>query len=137
MALALADSISSWGWDLADQMKRYIQWWSKGEYSVNGTWFDIGLATRAALAKFQRTNDPLTSGDPSEHASGNGSIMRLAPVPIHFGFLYPERIDELARYAEESSPPPMPATNASLLVDNLGVLLAALIHGMRERSSVP
>jgi ADP-ribosyl-[dinitrogen reductase] hydrolase len=135
MALALADSISSSGWDLADQMKRYIQWWSKGEYSVNGTCFDIGLATRAALAKFQKTGDPLTSGDPSEYASGNGSIMRLAPIPIHFGFLYPMRIDELARYAEESSLPTHASDQCLSACRYLGVLLAALIHG-DEREEV-
>jgi ADP-ribosyl-[dinitrogen reductase] hydrolase len=129
MALALADSISSSGWDLADQMKRYLRWWLNGEYSVNGTCFDIGLATRASLVKFQKTSDPLVSGDPSEHASGNGSIMRLAPVPIHWGFLYPERIDELARYAAESSLPTHASDQCLSACRYLGVLLAALIHG--------
>ena len=36
MALALADSIASVGWDLNDQARRYVAWWQKGEYSVNG-----------------------------------------------------------------------------------------------------
>jgi len=34
MALALADSIASVGWDLNDQARRYAAWWRKGEYSV-------------------------------------------------------------------------------------------------------
>ena len=84
MALALADSIASVGWDLNDQARRYVAWWQKGEYSVNHCCFDIGFTTRRALSLFERTGDARTSGDPSERASGNGSIMRLAPVPIRY-----------------------------------------------------
>ncbi|MGO8750428.1 MAG: ADP-ribosylglycohydrolase family protein [Thermoguttaceae bacterium] len=56
-----------------------------GEYSVNGRCFDIGVTTQSALRCFEKTGNARTSGDPSVRASGNGSIMRLAPVPIcHF-----------------------------------------------------
>ena len=34
MALALADSIATAGWDLNDQADRYVQWWKSGKYSV-------------------------------------------------------------------------------------------------------
>jgi ADP-ribosylglycohydrolase len=50
MALALADSIASVGWDLNDQADRYVQWWQTGKYSVNGRCFDIGNATGYALS---------------------------------------------------------------------------------------
>src|SRR5205823_9205788 len=83
MALALADSLAA-GWDLNDQAERYVAWWRGGAYSVTGHCFDIGFTTRAALARFLETHDARTAGDPSGRASGNGSIMRLAPVPIHF-----------------------------------------------------
>src|SRR5215813_11728499 len=46
MALALADSIAEVGWDLNDQAQRYVEWWRKGRYSVNGKCFDIGITTR-------------------------------------------------------------------------------------------
>ena len=45
MALALADSIASVGWDLNDQVRRYIDWYDHGTYSVNGRCFDIGITT--------------------------------------------------------------------------------------------
>src|SRR5438874_319586 len=51
LALALADSIASAGWDLNDQAKRYVQWWRTGKYSVNGVCFDIGNTTSSALSK--------------------------------------------------------------------------------------
>ena len=79
MALALADSIATAGWDLNDQADRYVQWWKTGKYSVNGRCFDIGITTRSALGNFVAKKNALTSGDRSERASGNGSIMRLAP----------------------------------------------------------
>src|SRR6266481_2905111 len=50
MALALADSIATAGWDLNDQASRYVEWWKKGKYSVNGQCFDIGYTTRMALS---------------------------------------------------------------------------------------
>ena len=103
MALALADSIASVGWDLNDQARRYVAWWQKGEYSVNGRCFDIGITTRSALSRFCKTGDARTSGDPSERASGNGSIMRLAPVPIRYADLFPDQLDELIEKLVESS----------------------------------
>jgi len=42
MAIALADSIAEVGWDINDQVERYIKWWRTGAYSVNGRCFDIG-----------------------------------------------------------------------------------------------
>jgi ADP-ribosyl-[dinitrogen reductase] hydrolase len=36
MALALADSIASVGWDLNDQASRYVEWWQTGKYSGMG-----------------------------------------------------------------------------------------------------
>lgn len=57
MALALADNIACAGWDLNDQVKRYIAWWRQGEYPVNGTCFDIGITTRSALVRFPDCGD--------------------------------------------------------------------------------
>ena len=82
MALALADSMASVGWDLNDQAERYVQWMKHGTYSVNGRCFDIGITTSAALHRFLENKNATLSGSRGESASGNGSIMRLAPVPI-------------------------------------------------------
>ena len=129
MALALADSIATAGWDLNDQASRYVEWWKTGKYSVNGRCFDIGITTQGALANFLADKDALTSGDCSDRASGNGSIMRLAPVPIRFGHLYPEKLDELSRLAEESSLPTHASEQCLSACRYLATVLAALIHG--------
>jgi ADP-ribosylglycohydrolase len=128
MALAMADSIAV-GWDLNDQADRYVQWWQTGKYSVNGRCFDIGITTRTALGNFVASKNALTSGDRSDRASGNGSIMRLAPVPIRFGHLYADQLDELSRLAEESSWPTHASEQCVSACRYLATVLAALIHG--------
>jgi ADP-ribosyl-[dinitrogen reductase] hydrolase len=129
MALALADSIATAGWDLNDQADRYVQWWQTGKYSVNGRCFDIGITTRGALANYAAKKNALASGDRSERASGNGSIMRLAPVPIRYAYLYPTKIDELSRLAEESSLPTHASEQCVSACRYLATVLAALIQG--------
>jgi ADP-ribosyl-[dinitrogen reductase] hydrolase len=129
MALALADSIVAVGWDLNDQAHRYVQWWQTGKYSVNGRCFDIGGATRAALSRYSTSKNARTSGDPSERASGNGSIMRLAPVPIRFVDLYPDDIERLSLLAEESSLPTHASQQCLSACRYLATVLTALIQG--------
>ena len=135
MALALADSIATVGWDLNDQAVRYVEWWQTGKYSVNGQCFDIGIITQRALGRFIAQGNALASGDRSDSASGNGSIMRLAPVPIRFGHLYAEQLDELSRLAEESSLPTHASEQCVSACRYLATVLAALIHG-EERDEV-
>jgi ADP-ribosylglycohydrolase len=82
MALCLADSlISCNGFDAVDQAKRYIRWWRDGYLSINGRCFDIGNTIRSALCKFEDTGDPY-SGPTDIRSAGNGSLMRLASVPL-------------------------------------------------------
>jgi ADP-ribosylglycohydrolase len=81
MALCLAASLIDNGFDLADQMARYTRWANEGYMSSNGRCFDIGIATRAALQRFQRNGDPL-AGSTDPYSAGNGCLMRLAPCPF-------------------------------------------------------
>jgi ADP-ribosyl-[dinitrogen reductase] hydrolase len=84
MALCLADSLIASGagdLDETDLMRRFVRWFRRGENSVNGRCFDIGHATRSALATFEQTGNPL-AGSVSPNTAGNGSLMRLAPVAI-------------------------------------------------------
>ncbi|MEW4454210.1 ADP-ribosylglycohydrolase family protein [Bremerella sp. JC817] len=130
MALALADSIGKAGWDLNDQASRYLQWFRKGKYSVTGSCFDIGIATREALSRFERSHDAQSSGSREIRSSGNGSIMRLAPVPIHFLNLYPDNIAKLADRAAESS---LPTHGSPLCLDAcryMALVLAGLMQGI-------
>ncbi|WP_165074975.1 ADP-ribosylglycohydrolase family protein [Paludisphaera rhizosphaerae] len=129
MALALADSLGSVGWDLDDQAARYVKWRRLGTYSVNGVCFDIGNTTAAALLRFELGGNARGAGDPWESSAGNGSIMRLAPIPIRYVELYPEKVDELARLAAESSLPTHASGPCTSACRYLAAVLAALIQG--------
>lgn len=82
MALCLATSlVETREMDLRDQMTRYIRWWQTGYLSSTGEAFDIGNQTVAALVRFIETAkiDRVDRGGLND---GNGSLMRLAPVPM-------------------------------------------------------
>ena len=84
MALCLAASlIEKKGFDAHDQMQRYARWWKEGYMSSTGRCFDIGNTVRAALARFQESGTPF-AGSTDQYSAGNGSLMRLAPVPLFF-----------------------------------------------------
>lgn len=84
MALCLAASlVEKRGFDPLDQMLRYVRWWRDGYMSSTGDCFDIGNTVRASLSLFQKTTNPF-SGSTDKYSAGNGSLMRLAPVPMFF-----------------------------------------------------
>jgi ADP-ribosyl-[dinitrogen reductase] hydrolase len=99
MALCLAESpYSLKGFDADDQMQRYVRWWQDGHLSVKGYCFDIGITVSAALGKDRKIGDPF-AGNTDPHTAGNGSLMRLAPVPL----AYRARPELAIHYAAGSS----------------------------------
>ncbi|MCY4127622.1 MAG: ADP-ribosylglycohydrolase family protein, partial [Gammaproteobacteria bacterium] len=84
LALCLADSlVQRQRFDPKDQIERYARWRGEGLWSSTGNCFDIGNTTSAALDRFEQTGEPY-SGPAHERSAGNGSVMRLAPVPMFF-----------------------------------------------------
>jgi ADP-ribosyl-[dinitrogen reductase] hydrolase len=84
MALCLAASlVEAGGFDPADQIERYLRWLREGYMSCTGALFDVGNTVRAALAKYETSKNPY-SGPTAADTAGNGSLMRLAPVPLFF-----------------------------------------------------
>ncbi|MBT3605354.1 MAG: ADP-ribosylglycohydrolase family protein, partial [Candidatus Latescibacteria bacterium] len=99
MALCLAESlITCEGFNARDQMARYVDWWRNGHLSPTGACFDIGITVRGALSHFERTGDQ-HAGSTDPNTAGNGSIMRLAPVPL----FYAKNAQQAIQYAAESS----------------------------------
>ena len=99
MALCLATSLlECGGFDPMDQMQRYVRWVGEGYLSSTGTCFDAGTTTLNALAKFIRYKNPY-SGSTDPHTAGNGSLMRLAPVPMFFAA---DAAEAIARAADSS-----------------------------------
>ncbi len=125
MALCLAESlVDTGGMDLTDQLRRYVLWRDEGYLSSTGRCFDIGGTTTTQLSRFQRTGDAVDPS-PDPDAAANGSLMRLAAVPIRW---HQDLAEAAARSAESSR-----TTHAALRpVDTcrvLGAMVAALIVG--------
>ncbi len=96
MALALGESLLACDpFDEADLMQRFYAWADEGEYSHSGRCFDIGITVSGALARFRKTGNPI-AGSTDPQSAGNGSLMRLAPVPVRFAFA-PETLEDIAR----------------------------------------
>lgn len=99
MALCLGESLLHCrGFDPADQMRRYCDWWRKGYLSSTGACFDIGNTVAHALARFEATGEPC-SGSTDPFSAGNGSLMRLAPVALYY---YPD-VAAMVEFAGKSS----------------------------------
>ncbi|WP_444997370.1 ADP-ribosylglycohydrolase family protein [Aliikangiella sp. IMCC44359] len=99
MALCLAQSlIHKNGFDAADQMNRYCNWYRHGYMSSNGKCFDIGNTVSTALIEYERTKEPF-SGPTHRLSAGNGCLMRLAPIPI----FYKDNLEKALHFAGESS----------------------------------
>jgi len=127
MALCLAESlITCAGFDPVDQLTRYVRWKREGHLSSTGRCFDIGNTVAAALARFEREGQPWP-GSVDAFSAGNGSIMRLAPVPLFFA-----RDPEVAiARAADSSRTTHGATEA---VDACRYLAGLIVGALQGRS---
>ena len=84
LALCLAESlVERHGFDPRDQAERYVRWWKEGYMSCTGNCFDIGNTTKWSLQRFLDTGDSY-SGSVDPGKASNGSLMRLAPVPLFY-----------------------------------------------------
>lgn len=84
MALCLAESlIENKGFNPVDQLQRYVQWFRQGHLSSTDRCFDIGNTVRHALLLFEQTQNSYC-GSTEPRSAGNGSIMRLGPVPLFY-----------------------------------------------------
>lgn len=126
MALCLAESlVECGGFDPVDQLQRYVLWWKKGHWSSTGSCFDIGGTTSSALARFEATGKPYC-GSTSPRSAGNGSIMRLAPVPMYYAEQPAEAVDR----SRESSRTTHGAEEAVDACRYFGSLLVGALNGV-------
>ncbi len=120
MALCLAHSLLECkGFNATDQMQRYCDWYDNGYLSSIGNCFDIGTTVSSALRRFQKNGNPF-SGMKATWTSGNGSIMRLAPIPI----AYMHDAEQAIHYARQSS---RTTHGAALCLDACGWMSAQLL----------
>jgi ADP-ribosyl-[dinitrogen reductase] hydrolase len=125
MALCLAESlIECQGFDPIDQLERYIRWYHSGHLSSTGRCFDIGNTVSQALRLFEAQRLPYC-GSTDPYSAGNGSIMRLAPVPM----FYAKNPEEAVERSGESSRTTHGAETAVDACRYFGGLLVRVLNG--------
>lgn len=65
-------------------LSHYLEWYRNGYMSATGHCFDIGHTTQLALMNFEE-NETLEADTRGKYRAGNGSLMRIAPIPLLFG----------------------------------------------------
>jgi ADP-ribosyl-[dinitrogen reductase] hydrolase len=129
MALCLAESlIECSGFDARDQMDRYVRWWREGHLSPTGECFDIGGTVSTALGKYLSYGDPY-AGSTHPHSAGNGSLMRLAPVPMLYAS---DPAEAITRSAESSRTTHGAATCVDACRYMAGLIVGALAGASKE-----
>lgn len=128
MALCLAESlVVCKDFNPDDQMQRYLKWYRTGYMSSKGYCFDIGNTTKESLMRYEKTKEPY-SGANEPWAAGNGSIMRLAPVPL----FYSENLDLAVIFSAKSSRTTHAEKRAVDGCRYLGWLLARAVNGVSK-----
>src|SRR5260370_12038562 len=128
MALCLAESlIEKRCFDPVDQLERYTRWARHGHLSSNGRVFDIGNTAREALGRFATTRQPYC-GSSEPDTAGNGSLMRLAPVPLR----YARKPEEAIERAGESSRTTHAARTAVDACRYMGALIVGALSGVAK-----
>ncbi len=130
MALCLAESLlKCGGFDPRDQMERYVRWMQEGYLSSTGSCFDIGNTVRAALQAYLKTGEPY-AGSTDPHTAGNGSLMRLAPLPMRYAHDL-EQAEWLSAKSSRTTHGAQEAVDACRL---FGVMLARALRGETKES---
>lgn len=130
MALCLAKSLIDRGcFDPVDQQQKYLSWFRRGYMSSNGVCFDIGNTVRTALEYFEMTGEAL-AGSTDPNTAGNGSIMRLAPVPM---FYFPD-LKKMCHYAALSSKTTHGAPEAVESCELMTILINRALSGATKEA---
>lgn len=125
LALCLAESlIRRAGSDPRDQLTTFVSWMDEGHNASNGRCFDIGTTTRAALMRHK--GKPYAPGESGRQA-GNGSLMRLAPLPLLVAA--DADVVRALRRCGESSTTTHADTRAVDCCRYLGGLIIGALHG--------
>lgn len=84
MTLCLAESIGHLkGIDYEDVMKNFYDWFKHSKFTPDHHVFDIGRTCHTAIMNFRQGIEPVDCGLTDEQSNGNGSFMRISPLPLY------------------------------------------------------
>jgi ADP-ribosyl-[dinitrogen reductase] hydrolase len=83
MAFAMGCAIrDKKGFDANAIMDNFLDWYRNGAFIPRGKCFYIGNTTSKALNKYESNKDTPYCGSSNPETSGNGALMRIAPIAI-------------------------------------------------------
>ena len=62
-------------------MVAFVSWRNERKYGCHGECFDVGFTTDAAIKNYEQYRDYRSCGQKDEFNCGNGSLMRMLPLP--------------------------------------------------------
>ena len=88
MMLCLAESIGRLKTiDYDDIMKNFSAWFNESKFTPDNDLFDIGGSCRKSIMNYLEGIPSIDCGQKSEFDNGNGSLMRIAPLPIYLFYI--------------------------------------------------
>jgi ADP-ribosyl-[dinitrogen reductase] hydrolase len=60
--------------------QNFVKWYHENYWTPHGNVFDIGIATRQAISRLAKGENPELAGGFDESENGNGSLMRILPL---------------------------------------------------------
>ena len=79
LTFCLAEALTQ-DFDLNIVGKNFVNWVHKNYWTPRGHVFDIGIATRQAIARLAKGERPDLAGEFDVSSNGNGSLMRISPL---------------------------------------------------------
>lgn len=92
LTLCLVESLCEFGFDPHHAAQKFVKWLREGYWTPFGVVFDVGGTTREAIANLEKGIPAAEAGPDDERSNGNGSLMRILPVPLYFYKLSPTEI---------------------------------------------
>ena len=82
LTFCLAEALTQ-DFDLNTIGQNFVKWYQDDFWTPRGRVFDIGMATRQAIARLAKGEQPEFAGSFDETDNGNGSLMRILPLLFH------------------------------------------------------
>lgn len=79
LTFCLAEALTQ-DFDLNTIGQNFVKWYHENYWTPRGNVFDIGIATRQAIARLAQGEKPELAGGYDESDNGNGSLMRILPL---------------------------------------------------------
>lgn len=79
MTFCLAEALTQ-DFDLNTIGQNFVKWYHDNFWTARGEVFDIGIATREAINRLAKGEQPEFAGSTDASSNGNGSLMRILPL---------------------------------------------------------